>query len=235
MSPLHLFSEKLSISNLFSPASAPHYISISFVNKSFAHTQAYILIQKIKNRTMHIPFDTRSVGYDDHFVVTAAQTGGGNGPLSEPYHYFRGSPPWTQRGFGARQSGAGVGDVLRHLWRIILPVVKRAGAAVGKETLETGGRVLDRVVKGDPVKEAVVSEGKKGIDTLLEKGGMQKQFGGGGRRLRGIKSKRRRPSHQILIGKRALKPATSSSSVSFPSTAIINKNKRKRSDTFGLY
>jgi hypothetical protein len=204
------------------------------VNKSFTKTKTFTS-ERIKYSTMHIPFDTRSVGYDDHFVVSTQTGGGGNGPLSEPYHYFRGSPPWTQRGFGARQSGSGVGDVLRHLWRIILPVVKRAGVAVGKETLETGGRVLDRVVKGDPVKEAVVNEGKKGIDTLLEKGGMKKQFGGGRRRGRGIKGgKRRRPSHQILIGKRAIKPVasalSSSSSSSFPSAA-----KRKRSDTFGLY
>jgi hypothetical protein len=118
---------------------------------------------------MHIPFDTRSVGYDEHFF---RQIGGGNqqeqdqqkyGPLSEPYYYFRGSPPWTQRGFGAMQTGAGVGDVLRHLWRIILPVVKRAGEAVGKEALNTGGRVLDRVVQGESAKEAAISEGKKGL------------------------------------------------------------------------
>lgn len=179
---------------------------------------------------MHIPFDTRSVGYDDHFVAGAVtQSGGGNGPLAEPYHYFRGAQPWAQRGFGGRQTGAGIGDVLRRFWRIIMPVVKRAGAAVGKETLETGGRVLDRVVHGDAVKEAVIGEGKKGIDTLLEKGGMQKQFGTGSRRRR-IKGKRRSQSHHILIGKRAIKP---SADISFPPPP--KNSRRKRSDTFGLY
>lgn len=204
---------------------------------------------------MHVPFDTRSIGYDEHFF---RQVGGGagdqqqqqqeNGPLTEPYRYFRGATPWSQRGFGARQSGAGIGDVLRHLWRIILPVVKRAAEAVGREALSTGGRVLDKVVKGENIKEATISEGKKGIDTLLEKGGMPKQFGGG--RKKGAKSgknhhrrsKPRPQSHQILIGKRVLPPAAAAAVGINPNLTSTSgglgatiRRKRQRSDTFGLY
>jgi len=175
---------------------------------------------------VRVAFDTRSVGYDDHFI----QRGSGgasdedNGPLAEPYRYFHGSMPF-QRGFGARQSGAGIGDVLRHLWRIIMPVVRRAGTAVGREALSTGGKILDRVAQGDPLKQAVTSEGKRGIDTLLEKGGMPKQFGTGKRCKKAIKSrlKRLHPSHQTIIGRTVIKPP------------ILPNRKRQRSDTFGLY
>ncbi|KAL3078526.1 hypothetical protein niasHT_036874 [Heterodera trifolii] len=53
---------------------------------------------------------------------------------------------------------------------------------VGSEALSTGQRVLERVGnEGVPFKEAFVNEGKKGIDTVLEKGGLPKQFGNGGR------------------------------------------------------
>lgn len=163
---------------------------------------------------MHIPFDTRTVRYDEHFY---GQMGGGiadGGPLSEPYTYFRGMP--YQRGFGVAQRGAGIGDVLRHLWRMVLPVVRRAGTAVGREALNTGGRILERVAQGDNLKEAAISEGRQGVNTLIQKG--RSQFGGG--RRKAIKRGRvHRPSHQMLIGRSVIKPPP----------------KRHRSDTFGLY
>jgi hypothetical protein len=46
-------------------------------------------------------------------------------------------------------------------------------------------------MQGEPIKEALVSEENKGVDTVLEKGGLPKQFGSG----RSIK--RKKPlSHQ---------------------------------------
>uniref|UniRef100_A0A914HAS4 Integrase catalytic domain-containing protein n=1 Tax=Globodera rostochiensis TaxID=31243 RepID=A0A914HAS4_GLORO len=83
----------------------------------------------------------------------------------------------TMRGYGI-QRGAGVGDVFRGLWRFFLPILRRVGTTVGSEALSTGQRVLERVGnEGVPLKEALVSEGKRGIDTVLEKGGLPKQFG----------------------------------------------------------
>ncbi|KAL3110576.1 hypothetical protein niasHT_012910 [Heterodera trifolii] len=71
---------------------------------------------------------------------------------------------------------------------------------------------------GTTMAEAFVNEGKKGIDTVLEKGGLPKQFGSGGRKS--IKRKRAHaPSHQTIIGRTISKAA----------------NKRIRSDAFGLY
>jgi len=152
---------------------------------------------------VHIIFDTSTVSYNN-FIPNEMN---GNG-ISEEYNYFRGAPPF-QRGYGQR--GAGVGDVMRGLWRFIRPIIQRVGSTVSAEALNTGQRVLERVNKGEPIKEALVSEGKKGIDTVLDKGGLPKQFGTG--RKKSIKRKRELDKlHQTLI-----------------------KRKRLRKDAFGLY
>jgi hypothetical protein len=159
---------------------------------------------------VHVPFDTSSVLYDD-FI----QTGGGNDNNDQSYNYFKGLPPY-QRGFGI-QHGSGVGDIFRGLWRFFLPLLRRAGTAVSSEALDTGKRVLDRVTQGEPIKTSLISEAKKGADTLLEKGGLPKQFGTGRKRI----NRHRNPidKHQTHIGP-------------IPQTQI---RKRLRSDAFGLY
>ncbi|KAF7627106.1 hypothetical protein Mgra_00009616 [Meloidogyne graminicola] len=182
---------------------------------------------------VHIPFDTRTVGYDDYHV-SINQIGEG---IDEPIHYFRGIGPY-QRGYG-RQTGGGVGDVLRHFWRFLLPYAKRAGTAVAKEALATGGRILENVENAPDdkessqinLKQAVINEGKRGIDRLLEQGGMSKQFGTGlyARKstIKANKRKRQRHSsfskensHKLIIRNRP---------------SLNQKRKRQKVDTFGLY
>ncbi|KAL3114098.1 hypothetical protein niasHT_010912 [Heterodera trifolii] len=120
---------------------------------------------------VHIVFDPSIAGYDEYVQY-------GSGLEKEEFDYFRGTSPF-QRGYGV-QRGAGVGDVFRGLWRFFLPILRRVGTTVGSEALSTGQRVLERVGhEGVPLKEALVSEGKRGIDTVLEKGGLPKQFGSG--------------------------------------------------------
>jgi len=167
---------------------------------------------------VHIIFDTSTVGYDD-FIQNPLNIQEGNGLEGignslNNYTYFKGASPF-QRGYGL-QGGAGVGDVFRGLWRFFLPLVRRVGTTVTAEALNTGQRVLERVNQGDSIKDALTSEGKKGLDTLLEKGGVPKQFGTGSRR-KSIKGRKTNSfqNHQTIIGK-------------------IPK-KRIRSDAFGLY
>ncbi|KAL3087581.1 hypothetical protein niasHT_024974 [Heterodera trifolii] len=140
---------------------------------------------------VHIVFDPSIAQYDEYVQY-------GSGLEKDNFDYFRGSSPF-QRGYGI-QRGAGVGDVFRGLWRFFLPILRRVGTTVGSEALSTGQRVLERVGnEGVPFKEALVSEGKRGIDTVLDKGGLPKQFGSG---KRSIKRKRTHlPSHQTLIGR----------------------------------
>ena len=176
---------------------------------------------------VHIPFDSRSVSYDD-YIFKIDQIGGGDGAAAEgsypTYTYYRGN--LYQRGYG-RQTGAGMGDILRHLWRMLLPVVKKAGKAVAKETVDTGGRILEKIDKGENIKEAVIGEGKKGIDNLLTRGGMSKQFGTGLKKRRS--KKRIIPKHHTIIGKsiKLLKP---------PNSHIPSSTRKKhRQDLFGLF
>nr|CAD2204599.1 unnamed protein product [Meloidogyne enterolobii] len=135
---------------------------------------------------VHVQFDTNSVGYN--FVVDQCGSGAEN-------YYFKGASPY-QRGYGQR--GAGVGDIMRGLWRFFLPIMRKVGSTVSAEALNTGQRVLERVNQGQPIKEAFVSEGKRGIDTVLEKGGLPKQFGTGRKSIK----RKKFPSHQTFIGQK---------------------------------
>jgi len=153
---------------------------------------------------VHVVFDTRSIGYEEFVPMR------GSG-ISDEYNYFKGSSPF-QRGYGSSQRGAGIGDVMRGLWRFFLPIIKQAGTTVAGEALNTGQRVLERVNQGEPLKAALKEEGRKGIDNVLDKGGLPKQFGTG--RKKGIK-RNAIPSYQTIIGKKV--------------------KKRLRSDAFGLY
>ncbi|KAL3121501.1 hypothetical protein niasHT_003429 [Heterodera trifolii] len=106
-----------------------------------------------------------------------------------------------QRGYGyflgvPRQKGAGVGSVLRNLWRYLRPMVSAArpyaaniAAEIGKEGLETGARFLNEVSKGGNIKDALVSEGKEGAKKLLDKASSSLQKGRGRKRRRGGRKK----------------------------------------------
>ena len=161
---------------------------------------------------VHVSFDTRTLGYGD-FI----QSGRGIEGVGDVITYFKGAPPY-QRGYG-HQGGAGVGDAFRGLWRFFLPIIRQVGTTVSSEALNTGQRVLGKLVEGQPLKSAIISEGRKGIDTVLEKGGFQKQFGTG---KRAIKRSNNIPNHQTVIGSLIKKP-------------VVKAKKRLRSDAFGLY
>ncbi|KAL3109564.1 hypothetical protein niasHT_018345 [Heterodera trifolii] len=94
------------------------------------------------------------------------------------------------------KKGAGVGSVLRNLWRYLRPMVSAArpyaaniAAEIGKEGLETGARFLNEVSKGGNIKDALVSEGKEGAKKLLDKASSSLQKGRGRRKRRGGRKK----------------------------------------------
>lgn len=198
---------------------------------------------------VHVPFDVRSVGYDQHVLLSRNQHGRGDSineaENDQRFHYFRSSAPF-QRGFGGErhpQIGKGLGNVLRGVWRMLLPVLKIAGAATGQELISASQRVLDKVSSGESgIKQAVVSEGKRSVKNLLERAGLEPppQLGSGQRKP---KSKRKGPfipgtdtpieSHQLIVGRTAVaKPPPASFAKSFLQKP---SSKRQRIDTFGLY
>ncbi|KAL3086703.1 hypothetical protein niasHS_008036 [Heterodera schachtii] len=136
------------------------------------------------------------------------QNGGG-------VNVFEGAPTF-QRGYGyflgvPRQKGAGVGSVLRNLWRYLRPMVSAArpyaaniAAEIGKEGLETGARVLNEVSKGGSIRDALVSEGKEGAKKLLDKASSSLQKGRGRKKRRGGRKKA-----EIILKPSDIHPITS--------------------------
>ncbi len=79
------------------------------------------------------------------------------------------------------QRGNGLGSFFRGLFRMILPVAKKVGKAVGREALATGANIASDLLKGQKFEESVKSRGKEGASNLLSKGAthlQQNQKGG---------------------------------------------------------
>ncbi|KAL3115320.1 hypothetical protein niasHT_019671 [Heterodera trifolii] len=97
-------------------------------------------------------------------------TGGGH----STYPVFSGLP---------YQRGAGLGSMFRSFLRFLLPIGRQAGAAIGRQGLESGARVLSNVLDGQNLKESLVSEGRAGLKNLLDKAAdtvaKSRQSGGG--------------------------------------------------------
>ena len=161
---------------------------------------------------VHVKFDPNSISIYDF----ETQIGHGE------YNYFRGAMPF-QRGYG--QSGAGVGDFLRSLWRALMPSLKSAGKTVGREALSTGSRILEKVAQGEDLKETVSNEALRGIDNVLEKGGIRRQTGAG------TIKKLKIHQHQIIPSKKLI-----GKKVKIKTLPTTNKiKKRNRTDAFGFY
>ncbi|KAL3078630.1 hypothetical protein niasHT_035113 [Heterodera trifolii] len=141
-----------------------------------------------------VPFEFGQVVLTLQFKKQIYQQNGGG------VNVFEGSPTF-QRGYGyflgvPRQKGAGVGSVLRNLWRYLRPMVSAArpyaaniAAEIGKEGLETGARFLNEVSKGGNIKDALLSEGKEGAKKLLDKASSSLQKGRGRKKRRGGRKK----------------------------------------------
>ena len=186
-------------------------------------------------------FDTNSIAYDDFILQTGEGMMMDQAPLTT-YQYFRGSHPY--------QRGAGISDLLRGLWRILMPMVRRAGSTIGHEALDAGGRILDKVVEGGNLKTAAMEEGKAAVDNVMAKmESKSKQMGGsvgkiyikGGKKKRKNRFKFSTPQRISIIGKEVLRPlpppdsSINSNPLTEPSIPLEKKKKRERRDAFGLF
>jgi len=109
---------------------------------------------------MHIDFDPLHV----EWTTLGSSSSSYSDPPGEEqvggYNIFRGVP---------YQRGSGLGAVFRSFLRHLLPIGKQIGAAIGRQGLETGNRVLTNVLEGKDLKESLVTESKSGLKNLLEK------------------------------------------------------------------
>ena len=135
---------------------------------------------------MHVDFDPANVDWD--FLLNAQnefpQIGGASYPV------FHGLP---------YQRGAGIGAIFKSFLRFLLPLGKEAGAAIGRQGLESTSRILGNVLEGKPLKDAVQNEARSGVKNLLHKAAdrVGQMEGSGKRRKRKMSSK-----NSINSGKR---------------------------------
>jgi hypothetical protein len=102
----------------------------------------------------------------------------------------------------------------------ISPLAASVGSAIGKEGLDTTARVLNKVVQGGDIKEALTGESREGVKRLLDKASSKLQKGSGRKR------KHSRPKTRII-----LKPSDIIGKT-VPQKAIL---KKKRVDSLGYY
>ena len=118
-------------------------------------------------RAVFIPFDDKI--WLEYYVGQAKQTGHGG------MAGFQGIP---------YQRGNGLGSFFGRLFRSILPVAKNIGKSalktVGKEALHLGANVMNDVVQGQNIKQALKTRGKKSTQKLINRAAtvVKKQTGG---------------------------------------------------------
>uniref|UniRef100_A0A914QSC8 Senescence domain-containing protein n=1 Tax=Panagrolaimus davidi TaxID=227884 RepID=A0A914QSC8_9BILA len=93
---------------------------------------------------VRVLFDPTTVSLNE--IVYPLQTGG---------YFFTGI---------SRQRGAGVGDVLRSLWRFVLPAIK----TVGKEGIAATASTLGNIYEGMTPKEAIKKNAVVSAKRLLQ-------------------------------------------------------------------
>ena len=120
------------------------------------------------------------------------------------------------------QRGNGLGSLFRGLFRVLLPVVKSAGRAVGKQALRTGAQIASDLVAGESLKSSVENRGRRGASNLLKKAAAeikQQGKGIGARKEKPVKRKaptkkktpvkRKAPAAKGIKGAKKTKMATS--------------------------
>ena len=176
---------------------------------------------------VHVRFDPSSASFPNYHQIG----------FGSDYNYFKGLPPY-QIGFGYQQRGAGLGDILKGIWRFLLPVIKspaarEIGQTLGKEAISSGSKILTRVIEGDPLKTAALEEGRSAAESLLEKGiekvrrrSKQTGSGFGPRTVASFGDKyinRSKNKRQHILSRTVIKPKS------------INRKKKRRIDAFGFY
>jgi hypothetical protein len=156
----------------------------------------------------------------DRYVKYYEQQAGGQIPV------FRG------RGNGGvgnyvSQQGNGIGDFLRNLFRIALPIVKKIGFAFGKQSLATGAQIMnDLETTRQPIKQVFKTRINEAGTSLLNRAAHSADtiMSGG----RGVKAKtRKRKAHSTTGVKRTTTSRRKKTSRAKPSS----RNKKKKRKT----
>jgi len=101
-------------------------------------------------------------------LASADQQGGSLHGFSGNFYHQRGA---GLPGYGGNpyQRGGGLGSFFRGLFRMAMPVIKKAAKAVGKQALKTGVSVLADVARGQEVLPSLETHGREAVATLADK------------------------------------------------------------------
>jgi len=128
------------------------------------------------------------------------------------------------------QRGAGIGNIFGGLLRTILPMVKSAGKAVGRQALKTGMNVASDVIGGRNIGESFDEHAKAGTQHLLNRG-VEKLKQGGENVTQAGRRKRRKNQSGRGVG---VRPEERTTKRLNPKKSVIRK-KRQHSDQLGNY
>ena len=77
------------------------------------------------------------------------------------------------------QRGGGLGNIFRGIMRVVFPLLKSAGKAVGKEALRAGAHIASDIVAGDDPVNSIQRHTKQSIANQLNRGVSRLQKGKG--------------------------------------------------------
>jgi NAD/NADP transhydrogenase alpha subunit len=186
---------------------------------------------------MHVIFDGSTLSLANFGHEPGIQAGNGMISHFQPQEYHQRGWGYGQFPYLARQRGAGVGSVLKNIWRYLKPlaasvhpIASTFAREIGKEGLAATARTLGEVAKGEDLKEALGNQVKQSTQTLLEKA--QNKLKGGGRggqigKGRGKRSIANRKANRRRKASVIIKP-----DYTVPGRALI---KKRRVDSLGYY
>lgn len=171
---------------------------------------------------MRVVFDPESqLLWQQYYITQAKQTGYG-------LQGFQGVQ---------YQRGNGLGSLFKGLFRMILPVAKNVGKAIGTQALRTGTDFAADVLTGTPLKEAAKLHGKAGLANLIGKAQAHLQ---GGNRIGKVPKRKPNKVNNTIRKKKQTKPKTkkktrNSNTTSWENSLIVRKKpnaKRSKKDIF---
>jgi hypothetical protein len=170
---------------------------------------------------MYINFNPEKINWEEILNSSAQE--------QSPIHFQLGGGSYTIFHGVPYQRGAGIGALFKSLIRFLVPLGKNVGAAIGRQGLESGSKVLSSLVEGKDLKEALKDEGRSGLQQLFQKAATKLEQKGGGRGKKRKANSRKVINRTVKAKKRKLfskiGPPLFPSSLSRRKTA---KNKSKK-------
>lgn len=104
------------------------------------------------------------------------------------------------QGYAYQRGSSGLGGLLSKLLGMVLPIAKSASRAISSEALSASGRMLDDIVAGRSVGDALKDHGNQAYQSLVTRAvnRINQRGAGGSRRKRGETKKSKKKSRKTV-------------------------------------